>query len=417
VYSLARLMSSLWHPFADMNVVQDKPFVVERGDGCYVFDADGRRYLDATASLWFANLGYGRRDIAEAVRAQLERLFAYHTFTDFATPSTLELASRIAKRSHDPGSKVFFTSGGSDAVDSGAKLVRRYHNLMGSPERTVIIAREWAYHGTHAYGTSLAGIEANATGYGTMVGDVVVVPYDDAAAVEKAIEHAGEERIAGIFCEPVIGAGGVRPVSIEYLLSVRDLVRKAGGLFVSDEVITGFGRLGDWFASNRFGLEPDLILFAKGVTAGYQPLGGVVASPMVAAPFFNQPGTVWRHGYTYSGHASACAAGLEVLRIYEEEGTFQRARELEAELAIALEPLIGVGPAIGLRSGTGAMAAIQLDQGDVSLAVRVASASRTAGVITRAIAGNGLQISPPLIFTKSNIEEMVEGLRTGLRSV
>jgi putrescine aminotransferase len=410
-------MSSLWHPFADMNVVQDKPFVVDRGEGCYVFDADGRRYLDATAGLWFANLGYGRRDIADAVRAQLERLFAYHTFTDFATPSTLELAARIAARSPDPGSKIFFTSGGSDAVDSGAKLARRYHNLTGSPERTVIIVREWAYHGMHAYGTSLAGIEPNATGYGTMVGDVVVVPYDDAAAVDKAIEHAGAERIAAIFCEPVIGAGGVRPVSVDYLLAVRDLVRKAGGLFVSDEVITGFGRLGDWFASNRFGLEPDLILFAKGVTAGYQPLGGVVASPTVAAPFFSQPGTVWRHGYTYSGHASACAAGLDVLRIYEEEGIFQRARELETELASALEPLIGVGPAVGLRSGTGAMAAVQLDHEDASLAVRVASASRTAGVITRAIAGNGLQISPPLIFTKSNIDEMVEGLRTGLRSV
>lgn len=410
-------MSSLWHPFAEMYSVQDRPFVIERGEGCYVFDTSGNRYLDATAGLWFANLGYGRTDIAEAVRNQIEKLFAYHTFTDFATPSTLELANRIATRSPDQGSKIFFTSGGSDAVDSAAKLVRRYHNLTDNPERTVIIAREWAYHGMHAYGTSLAGIESNLSGYGAMVGGVIVVPHDDVDAVEKAIEHAGAERIAGIFCEPVIGAGGVRPVPIDYLHSVRDLVRQAGGLFVSDEVITGFGRLGDWFASNRFNLDPDLILFAKGVTAGYQPLGGVVASPKVAAPFFDRAGAVWRHGYTYSGHAAACAAGLEVMRIYEEEAIFQRALQLETELAVELQSLIGLGPAVGLRAGTGAMAAIQLDPTDATLAARVAIASRNAGVITRAIAGNGLQISPPLIFTPSQIEEMIEGLQAGLRSV
>jgi adenosylmethionine-8-amino-7-oxononanoate aminotransferase len=397
-----------------MHVVQDRPFVIERGEGAYVFDSGGRKYLDATAGLWFANLGYGRRDIADAVHDQMERLFAYHTFTDFATPPALALAEKIAARSPNPASKVFFTSGGSDAVDSGAKLIRRYHNLTGAPERTVIIAREWAYHGTHAYGTSLAGIEPNATGYGNLVGDVVLVPHDDVDAVEKAIDHTGAERIGGMFCEPVIGAGGVRPVSVDYLVAVRDLIRAAGGLFVSDEVITGFGRVGDWFAANRFDLDPDLILFAKGVTAGYQPLGGVIASPRIAAPFFDQPGIVWRHGYTYSGHATACVAGLEVMRIYEEEGIFARAMELETELDLSLHALIGTGPAISVRAGTGAMAAVQLDPGDSTLAARVALATRSAGVITRAIAGNGLQISPPLIFTSSQVEEMVEGLRTGL---
>ena len=256
---------------------------------------------------------------------------------------------------------MFFTSGGSDAVDTAAKLVRRYHALTGNPDRTVIIAHDWAYHGMHTYGTSLGGIEPNRTGYGDMVGDIVFVPHDDAEAVDKAIDHAGAERIAAIFCEPVIGAGGVRPVPVEYLTGVRDAVHAAGGLFISDEVITGFGRMGDWFAANRFGLEPDLILFAKGVTAGYQPLGGIIASPKVAAPFYDQPGVIWRHGYTYSGHATACAAGLAVTRIYTEEGIFDRARQLEAELLAAVETLVGLGPAISVRGGTGAMAAIQLD--------------------------------------------------------
>lgn len=410
-------MSSLWHAFAEMNTVQDAPFVVTRGEGCYVWDRAGNRYLDGTAGLWFANLGYGRREIGEAVARQMGEIFAYHNFTDYVTEPTLALADRIASHSPDPGSKVFFTSGGSDAVDSAAKLVRRYHQLTGAPERTVFIAREWAYHGMHTYGTSLAGIEPNRSGYGDLVGDIVLVPFDDTEAIEKAIDHAGPERIAGIYCEPVIGAGGVRPVPVDYLHTARDLVRAAGGLFISDEVITGFGRIGDWFAANRFDLDPDLILFAKGVTAGYLPLGGLVASPRVAEPFFSQPGVMWRHGYTYSGHATVCAAGLEVTRIYEEEPIFSRALELENELETSLGSLVGQGPAIALRAGTGAMAALQLDASDATLPSRVTSATRSQGVIVRAVVGNGLQISPPLIMTPSQVDELVSGLQTGLRSV
>lgn len=410
-------MSSLWHGFADMYSVQDRPFVVVRGEGCYVWDREGRRYLDGTAGLWFANLGYGRHEIGAAVTNQMTDLFAYHNFTDYTTQPALDLAERIAGHSPDPDSKVFFTSGGSDAVDTAAKLVRRFHQLSGAPDRTVFIAREWAYHGMHTYGTSLAGIEPNATGYGDLVGDVVLVPHDDVEAIEKAIEHAGPERIAGIFCEPVIGAGGVRPVPVDYLHQARDLVRQAGGLFISDEVITGFGRIGDWFAANRFELDPDLILFAKGVTAGYLPLGGVIAAPRVAEPFFSHPGVVWRHGYTYTGHATVCAAGLAVLGIYESEPIFERALELEKELEAALASLLGVGPVVAVRGGTGAMAAVQLDPDDLTLAPRVATATRKTGVIVRAVAGNGLQVSPPLVFSQSQVDELVQGLRIGLTSI
>ena len=410
-------MASLWHGFAEMNVVQDYPFVVTRGEGAYIFDQSGRRYLDGTAGLWFANLGYGRGEVAAAVATQMSQIFAYHNFTDYTTRPALDLAARIASHAPDKQSKVFFTSGGSDAVDSAAKLVRRYHTLTGAPERTVFIAREWAYHGMHTYGTSLAGIEGNRTGYGELVPDVVLVPHDDVDAIEKAIDHAGADRIAGIYCEPVIGAGGVRPVPIDYLLSARDLIRAAGGLFISDEVITGFGRLGDWFAASRFDLDPDLILFAKGVTAGYMPLGGLVVSSRVAAPFFDQPGVVWRHGYTYTGHATVCAAGLAVMDIYEREPIFARALELERELAEALATLVGVGPAVSVRAGTGAMAAVQLDPGDAALAPKVALATREQGVIARALAGNGIQISPPLILTSAQVDELTSGLAAGLRAI
>lgn len=407
-------MSAFWHPFADMHTVQHAPFVVDRAEGVYVYDEEGNRYFDATAGLWYANIGHGRREVIEAVHRQMEKLPAFHCFVDFGTRPTLELAERIAAVSPDPGSKVFFGQGGSDAVDTAAKLARRYFSAIGQPERTVFIAREWGYHGVNTYGTSLAGIEVNRSGYGDLVGDVVIVPYDDAEAVEKAIEHAGPERIAGIFVEAVVGAGGVRPVPESYLHRVRDAVRQAGGLYISDEVITGFGRVGDWFAATRFDLEPDMITFAKGVTCGYLPLGGVIVSPRVAAPFFDQPGNIFRHGYTYSGHAASCAAGLAVMDILENEGVIERAAELEAEIPAALAPLTELDVVTEIRSGVGALAAIQLDPTDETLPARAARACREAGVLTRAVGGGALQVSPPLVMTPEHVTEMAERFHAGL---
>ena len=410
-------MSAFWHPFADMHTVQHAPFVVDRAEGVYVYDEVGNRYFDATAGLWYANIGHGRREVIEAVHRQMEKLPAFHCFVDFGTRPTLELAERIAAVSPDPGSKVFFGQGGSDAVDTAAKLARRYFSAIGQPERTVFIAREWGYHGVNTYGTSLAGIEVNRSGYGELVGDVVIVPYDDAEAVEKAIEHAGPERIAGIFVEAVVGAGGVRPVPESYLRQVREAVRQAGGLYISDEVITGFGRVGDWFAANRFDLEPDMITFAKGVTCGYLPLGGVVVAPRVAGPFFDEPGNIFRHGYTYSGHAASCAAGLAVMDILENEGVIQRAAELETEIPAALAPLTDLDAVTEIRAGVGALAAIQLDTEDDTLAPRAAKACREAGVLTRVVGGGALQVSPPLVMTPEEVTEMAERFHAGLATL
>jgi putrescine aminotransferase len=410
-------MSAFWHPFADMHTVQHAPFIVDRAEGVYVYDEEGERYLDAIAGLWYANIGHGRREVVEAVYRQMEKLPAFHCFVDFGTRPTIELADRIAAVSPDPGSKVFFGQGGSDAVDTAAKLARRYFSAIGQPERTVFIAREWGYHGVNTYGTSLAGIEPNRAGYGELVGDVVIVPYDDAEAVEKAIEHAGPERIAGIFVEAVVGAGGVRPVPESYLRQVREAVRQAGGLYISDEVITGFGRVGDWFAANRFDLEPDMITFAKGVTCGYLPLGGVVVAPRVAGPFFDEPGNIFRHGYTYSGHAASCAAGLAVMDILENEGVIQRAAELETEIPAALAPLTDLDAVTEIRAGVGALAAIQLDTEDDTLAPRAAKACREAGVLTRVVGGGALQVSPPLVMTPEEVTEMAERFHAGLATL
>ncbi|HEX9848147.1 MAG TPA: aminotransferase class III-fold pyridoxal phosphate-dependent enzyme [Acidimicrobiia bacterium] len=412
-------MGSFWHPFADMSKVKDAPFVIDRGEGIYVFDEEGNRYLDAAASLWYMNIGYGRDEIVDAMAAQARRLPAFHAFVDYATRPPMELAAQIAAVSPDPESKVFFGSGGSDAIDTAAKLTRRYFNAIGQPERTVFIAREWAYHGMHTYGTALGGMEPNRTGYGgDLVSDVILVPYDDADAVEKAIDHAGAERIAGIFVEAVIGAGGVRPVPADYLTSVREMLRQAGGLYISDEVITGFGRVGDWFAATRYGLDPDLITFAKGVTCGYAPLGGVVAASHIAEPFFNTPGLIFRHGYTYSGHSTACVAGLRVMDIIVREGLLARATALEDEIYDALVPLEELDVVAGIRRGVGALAAIQLDVGDdETLPYRAAIACREAGVLTRAVGGGGLQVSPPITMSPDEVAEMATLFEAGLRSL
>lgn len=412
-------MASFWHPFADMSYVQDHPFIVDHGEGIYVFDEEGNRYLDAAASLWYMNVGYGRDEIVDAMADQARKLPAFHAFIDYGTRPPLELAAQIASVSPDPNSKVFFGSGGSDAIDTAAKLARRYFTAIGQPDRTVFIAREWAYHGMHTYGTSLGGMEPNRVGYGgELVSDVVIVPHDDSEAVEKAIDHVGMERVAGIFVEAVIGAGGIRPVTPEYLKDVRETIRSAGGLYISDEVITGFGRVGDWFAANLYGLEPDLITFAKGVTCGYAPLGGVVAAPHIAEPFFNNPGMIFRHGYTYSGHTTACVAGLVVMDIIEREGLIDRAKALEGEFYEALLPLEEIDVVANIRRGVGALAAIQLDVGDdETLPSRAATACREAGVLTRAIGGGGLQVSPPLTMTSEQVVEMAGLFANGLRTL
>ena len=414
--------TNLWHGFADMGAVDGHEFVVDRGEGCYVWDESGRRYLDATASLWYANVGYGRAEIARAVAGQLEKLHAYHVFGDFATRPVLDLADRLAALAPVAGSKVFLTSGGSDSVDTAAKLARRYFHEIGQPDRTVILTRTWAYHGMHAYGTALAGIGANRDALGELIPDVEVVQWDSTDALAEAINRIGPDRIAAFFCEPVVGAGGVRFAPDGYLARAREIVRESGALFVSDEVITGFGRAGEWFASHRFALDPDMLTFAKGVTSGYLPLGGVLAAPHVAEPFWRAgAGVWWRHGYTYSGHTTACAAALANLDIIEREGLDTRAGELEGDLAEALAPLASHPLVSEVRTGAGLLAAAQIDpsrvEEDASLPLRVAGAARKHGVITRALAGGSLQISPPLVIERGQLAELAAGLAAGLDSV
>ncbi|MEJ7707537.1 MAG: aminotransferase class III-fold pyridoxal phosphate-dependent enzyme [Nocardioidaceae bacterium] len=282
-------MGNLWHPFSDMGAVErDGEFVIASGEGCYVYDDQGKRYLDATAGLWFTNVGHGREELADAAAHQMRRVAAYSTFGDYVTEPTIALADKLASIAPVPGSKVFFTSGGSDSVDTAAKLARRYWHEVGEPSRTILIGREKAYHGMHYAGTALAGIPGNREGHGELVADAATIAWDSADSLRETIERVGADRVAAFFCEPVIGAGGVYPPPAGYLADVRKVCTEYDILFVADEVVTGFGRIGGaWFASTRFDLEPDIVTTAKGLTSGYLPMGAVLISPRVAGPLLS----------------------------------------------------------------------------------------------------------------------------------
>jgi putrescine aminotransferase len=410
-----------WHPFADMHKVQDHELVLVRGAGAWIEDDDGRRYLDATAGLWYCNVGHGRSEIAEAAARQLSALAAYSNFGAFATAPTLELAERLAALAPMEGATVFFGSGGSDGVDTAAKLARRYWDALGHTEKRIIVSREHAYHGMHAFGTGLAGIPVNREGYGgPIVGDTIQVSAHDVDELERLFKARGRE-IAAFIGEPVIGAGGVIPPEDGYWEAVTRLCDAHGVLLVADEVITGFGRLGTMFGSERYEIAPDMICFAKGVTSGYLPLGGVLVGRRVAEPFWDGPvGPIFRHGYTYSGHATACAAALANLDILEGEDLVARVRDLEPVLAREIARLDDA-PLVGETRVVGLTAAVELDgdtlAADPGAPEVVAGALRRHGVLTRALRGVALQVSPPFVITEAEIVAMVDAFEAALAEV
>jgi putrescine---pyruvate transaminase len=408
-------MGALWHPFSNMSLVEKNgEFILVRGEGCYVFDADGKRYLDATAGLWYANVGHGRAELADIAAKQMAALASYNIFGDHSNQPAIALAEKLAGIAPMPGTKVFLTSGGSDSVDTAAKLARRYWVEMGQPSRTYLIGRQKAYHGMHYAGTALAGLPGNRDGYGELVPDSATVGWDSAEELRGTIERIGPDRVAAFFCEPVIGAGGVFPPPDGYLADVRKICTEYDVLFVADEVVTGYGRIGgSWFASTRFGLEPDLVTTAKGLSSGYLPIGAVLVAPKVAEPFFKPDGDVWlRHGYTYSGHATACAVALGNLDIIEREGLLDEALRLESTLATKLASLADHHRVAEVRCGVGALAAVQLHE--PTEAAPLAATLRTLGIATRAVGVGGIQVSPPLIMSDEQVDDLTSAISEAL---
>jgi putrescine---pyruvate transaminase len=409
----------LWHPFADMHAVRGHEFVVARGDGAYVWDEAGNRYLDATASLWCVNVGHGRREIVDAAAAQMATLSSYSCFGAFANRPALELAERLASVAPLDDPRVFLVSGGGDAIDTAAKLARRYFAAVGEPDRVHLISRSQGYHGTHGLGTSLGGIPANRMDVGPLDPHASQVPHDSLEALEAEIERLGPEHVAAVFVEPVIGAGGVHQPAPGYVEGVAALCQRTGVLFVLDAVIAGFGRLGTWFAADRFDVRPDFVCFAKGVTSGYLPLGGVVVGARVAAPFWEE-GTWFRHGPTYAGHPTVCAAAMANLDIIEREGLLARGRELEDEIAGALRGLAGEPLVRDVRAGLGALGAVAFASEALAeapdLPLRVFAAARERGVLVRPL-GDAVAISPPLVITREEVEHAAEVIGEALAVV
>jgi putrescine aminotransferase len=413
-------VSSLWHPFADMAAVAGNELVIARAEGVRVYGEDGRGYLDGASSLWYANAGHGRPEIAAAVQRQLATLDAFHVFGDFATRPALELADRLAGLAPQPGSKVFLTSGGGDSIETASKLARLFHKVTGAPDRRFLISRTNAFHGTHGIGTSIVGMPYR-DGYAPLVEETERVPWNDLGALEQTIERLGPERIAAFVFEPVIGAGGVLVAPPGYLGGVQELCRRHGILTIADVVIGGFGRLGDWLGVERFGLAPDLIAFAKGVTSGALPLGGVIVAPGVAEPFWTTPGgPTFDHGLTYSGHPVCCAAALANMDVLERDGLVERTRAREGAFHATLSSLEGHPLVAEVRGGVGLMAAVALQpervEADPDLPRRLWAAAREQGLLTRWVPA-GVAVAPPLVIEDSEVDEIVGRLERALATL
>jgi putrescine aminotransferase len=412
-------MTRLWHGFAAMGAIDGHEFVVSRGEGARVWDSAGREYLDASAGLWFVSVGHGRAEIADAAAAQMRKLAAHHCFFDHANEPAIELADRIVEMSPYSDGAVFFGSGGSEAVDTACKLARRYWSAQGKDNKTIIISRQHAYHGMNAYGTSLAGIPANLEGYGVMIPETLRVSWDNPEDLEETLDRY-DGRVAAFIGEPVIGAGGVIEAPEGYWPEIRRICTEREILFIQDEVICGFGRLGANFGCTRYGVEPDLICFAKGVTSGYLPLGGVIAGPMVKDFFWAEGAPPFRHGFTYTGHAACCAAGLANLDILRDEKLIDRVAELESVIADAVAPMRDLDIVAEVRTA-GLLAGIEFKPevlaANPGFADKVSVRSRENGVITRALRGVGLQFSPPFVTTPEQLHAMAEGMSAGIREM
>ncbi len=401
---------ALLHPFA--KPTRESFIRIVRGEGALLWDADGRELVDGMASLWYCAIGHGRREMADAIAAQVATLEAYSCFDPFTTDPAEQLAEVLCDLGPMPDARVFFTGSGSESIDTAMKLARVAHVQAGQPQRKLIISRVRGYHGTAYGGTSAQGIAPNKEHFGPFVDDVVQVAADDVEALASLMAQRGSE-VAAVITEPVQGAGGIYPATDGYLESVRRLCDQHGAYLIFDEVITGFGRLGTWFAAHRYGVRPDLVTFAKAVTSGYQPLGGVFVGAAPRAALESDTDFFLRHGFTYSGHATACAAALKNLEIMQRESLVERANHVGARLEGGLRALAADGTIHHAR-GLGAMWAAGLHPEQNAMAMRDHMFTEGA-VVCRALNTDSLLFCPPLVTTDEQIDRIVDAVAAAAR--
>ncbi len=431
----------LWMHFSRMGAYETNEIpVMVRGEGAYVWDQHGKKYLDGLAGLFTSQIGHGRQELAEAGAKQAGTL-AYFPLWTYAHPKAIELAERIAGYAPGDLNRVFFTSGGSEAVESAWKMARQYFRLTGQPQRTKVISRNIAYHGTTMGALSITGIPDLKTPFEPLVPGAIKVPntnwyradiyQDDEVAfgrwaadeIERAIIREGANTVAAVYLEPVQNAGGCFPPPPGYFQRVREICDRHGVLLVSDEVICAFGRLGHWFGSLRYEYQPDIITVAKGLTSGYAPLGAMIASDRLMEPFLKD-GVSFLHGFTFAGHPVSCAVALANLDVFEGEQILQHVLATEQEFRSGLESLYDL-PIVGNVRGAGFFYGIELvkdkdtrlsfndEESERLLRGFLSGALFEAGLICRADDRGDpvVQLSPPLICGTEEIDFMVSTLR------
>ena len=421
------------HPFTDHKALHEKRSrIITRAEGSYIFDADGNRILDGMSGLWCVNVGYGQQSLIDAATRQLQELPYYNNFFQCAHPPSIELAALLQEVSQPHINRVFFAGSGSESNDTVVRMVRTYWDLMGQPQRHTIISRKNAYHGSTVAAASLGGMKPMHRQSGLPIPGIEHIdqPYwfgsdrslspDEfglvtARALEDKILELGADKVAAFIGEPVQGAGGVIIPPATYWPEIQRICDEYGILLISDEVITGFGRLGEWFGADYYGIKPDLMPFAKGVTSGYLPLGGVLVGDRVADVMIDKGGEFF-HGYTYSGHPAACAVAIANIQLLREQGLVDRVKNDIGPYLQERWAGLGEHPLVGETRMVGLMGALELVANKETL--ERFPEKRGAGTVCRDIfvenglvlraVGDTMVCAPPLVLSNEEADELVD---------
>lgn len=428
------LLHPLHNPAAHLT-----PLVIESGHGVWLKTIDGKEYIDGLAGLWNVLIGHGNTELADAARNQIADIAYCSNYIGSSNLRAIELADKLAGFAYPNLNMTFFTSGGGESNESAFKTVRYYWKRKGKPDKVKVIARQDAYHGVTLAAMSATGLSPYWPMFEPRVPNFLHVaapnPYRfdgdqkagetvgqaAARALEEAIVREGPDTVGAFIAEPVQGAGGVIVPPDDYFPLIRQICDKYNVLFIADEVITGFGRTGEWFALNRYGIQPDIMSFAKGITSGYLPLGGIQISDEIKDVIESAPeGEYWMHAYTYSGHPTCCAVGLKNLEILERENLVQRAADMGKRLLTGLEALSEF-ECVGNVRGSGLMSAVEFvadreTKAPANIGGKVLKACLDRGLFTR-IKGDILEFSPPLIISEDEVDKILEIVREAIVEV
>jgi putrescine aminotransferase len=433
----SRQLHGLHHPSAHSD-----PLIVERADGVWLYGTDGRKVLDGMAGLWNVNIGYGNQELPDVARDQMQKLAYTSNFVGMTNAPSIQLAEKLAGFAHPTLNTTYFTSGGSESNETAFKTVYYYWRRLGKPEKRKIISRMNAYHGITIAAASATGVTGYWKMFGLPIADFLHIPDPNAyryagdvkegetvaqaaaRALEEAILREGPETVGGFIAEPIQGAGGLVMPGDDYFDLVRAICDKYDVLLIADEVITGFGRTGKWFGQHHWNLRPDIMAFAKGVTSGYLPLGGIQISDAIREVIVNAPADEsWMHGITYSGHAAACAVAIRNIEIMQEQKLVENAAEMGKRLGAGLNHLrdefafVDNVRGAGLLWGVEIVSDLETRTPDKPKATAIANAAMQRGLRTRPIGAGTLAFSPSLAITADEVDTIVELLGSAMDSV